>query len=332
MPNKIHTDTLSPLTDGTDIVAGSSVRYRQYYNHAQMDLNDQSRVTSHLINNNAVENNMCAVNLIDMSMSKLPHSGNVFRPFDQKHSESCVAASISYGVMILAVLSGLCTPESHADVPSVNYTYHMMRKMECEQNGQCSCGPGCGDVCNADCGSLVSIGLDVFEKGVPPSLVWPEDKPDDRTLVKQLKKDPWLGSTFVYVLETFRPVEIDPDAVKKVIIDGYPVVLNLKIWSNQRPFFKVSSLSRMSDNMSHNHNVFDDAFRLPVADGPDPENYGHCVLVVGVSRDGMSFVVRNSFGQNWGFDGNFSIGYDQITPRQIFHAVVLERAGTKRNY
>lgn len=283
-------------------------------------------------NHRSHDNNIHDINLIDMIVSNLPFSRGVFRPFDQKRSESCVAASVAYGVMILAVLSGSCIPESHMDVPSVNYAYHMMRKMECEQNGQCSCGPGCGDVCNSDCGSLVSIGLDVFEKGVPPSLVWPEDKPDDRKRVKQSKQDTWLGAKYVYVLEKFKPLDIDPSSVEKAIMDGYPVILNLKVWSAQRPFFNSTISSLLSNNISQHYTVFDDAFRLPEASGPDPENYGHCVLVIGVSKNRMSFVIRNSFGQNWGFGGDFSMGYDQISPRQIFNAVVLERAVTKKKY
>jgi len=258
---------------------------------------------------------------------------SVFRAFNQRDSESCVAASIAYGLILVALVASdpgtVRFVKLHRDVPSVNFAYHKMRQLECKRTGQCSCGPMCSDTCNADCGSLVSIGLEIFEEGVPPATSWPEDRPDDKSLAKQCEKDPRMGASHLFYLTKFHPIEANALDVLNALRNGHAVVINLRVWPNQKVFFTSSSPAYLRSRGSPETNVFLDAFRLPRAKGPPPENYGHCLLIYGYSLDHQAFMVRNSFGPAWGYMGDFSIGFDQVSPDQIFQTVVLEAAETK---
>lgn len=260
----------------------------------------------------------------------------IFSAFNQAASESCVAASLAYGLIMVALASSdpgtLAFVKRHQDVPSVNYAYHKMRQLECKRNGQCSCGPMCSSTCNADCGSLVSVGLEIFEEGVPPSTVWPEDKPDDRRLVKLSNKDPRMGASHLFYLETFHPLDANALDILAALRKGQPVVINLRVWDNQKTFFTKgapSFLRAYGSRANGNVNAYNEAYRLPASSGPTPENYGHCLLIYGYSLAHQAFLVRNSFGPSWGFMGDFSMGFDQVSPSQIFQTVALTSAKTK---
>jgi len=261
----------------------------------------------------------------------------VFEAFNQADSESCVAASIGYGLVLVALAQNdprtLAFVKAHRDVPSINYAYHKMRQLECRRSRQCSCGPFCADTCNADSGSLVSVGLEIFEEGVPPATVWPEDRPDDKRLAKLAEKDPRMGADHLFYLDTFRPIDTSALDVLEALREGQPVVINLRVWSNQKTFFTHGAPSYVrgygANNMAKTVDPYNDAYRLPPASGPTPENYGHCLLIYGYSLDHQAFLVRNSFGPDWGYMGDFSIGFDQVTPSQIFQTVALTSASTK---
>ncbi len=216
----------------------------------------------------------------------------------------------------------------------MNYAYHKMRQLECKRTGQCSCGPMCSDTCNADCGSLVSVGLEIFEEGVPPSTLWPEDRPDDKALAKVVKKDPTMGASHLFYLKTFHPVEPNGLDALAALREGHAIVINLRVWSNQKEFFTsgAPSFIRAYGSQAYGSNkasAYSPVYRLPPKSGPTPENYGHCLLIYGYSLDHQAFLVRNSFGPGWGYYGDFSLGFDQVTPEQIFQMVVLTAATTR---
>jgi hypothetical protein len=177
----------------------------------------------------------------------------------------------------------------------------------------------------------VSIGLEIFEEGVPPSTVWPEDKPDDKALVRRSNKDPRMGAPHLFYLETFHPV--DPTALNflEALRKGYAVVINLRVWSNQKTFFTSGAPSFLQTYGANPSRVsaFDEAYRLPRGSGPTPENYGHCLLIYGYSLAHQAFLVRNSFGPGWGYMGDFSMGFDLVSPSQIFQSVALTSATTR---
>ena len=173
----------------------------------------------------------------------------------------------------------------------------------------------------------MSIGLEIYEEGVPPSSVWPEDKPDNKQLAKAYKKDPRMGASRLFFLKTFHPVQISGLDVLEALRQGYPVVINLRVWSNQKTFFTNGAPSYLQSHPSQNTaSAYHEAYRLPPGSGPTPENYGHCLLIYGYSLDHQAFLVRNSFGPGWGYMGDFSISFDQVTPSQVFQAVALTSA------
>lgn len=273
-------------------------------------------------------------NLIEQATREHGVDPQVFRAFNQADSESCVAASIGYGLVLVALTNNdpgtLVFVKRHRDVPSVNYAYHKMRQLECKRTGQCACGPSCSDTCNADCGSLVSVGLEIYEEGVPPSFVWPEDNPDDKRLARLAKKDPRMGADHMFYLDTFHPIETSALDVLEALRKGQPVIINLRVWSNQKTFFTTGAPSYVRGyGFGGSVNAYHEAYRLPPGNGPTPENYGHCLLIYGYSLDHRAFLVRNSFGPSWGYMGDFSIGFDQVNPSQIFQTVVLTSASTK---
>jgi C1A family cysteine protease len=89
-------------------------------------------------------------------------------------------------------------------------------------------------------------------------------------------------------------VEVDQQAMRSCLAEGYPFVFGLQLFSS-----------------------FQQAGSNGLVPMPDPDNEGHdgghAMLCVGYSDDDQVFIVRNSWGEEWGDRGYCYIPYDYMT-------------------
>ncbi len=240
---------------------------------------------------------------------------DLFVAYDQINNESCVAAAICFAVFVVTQDSEMKGKiQSYMDRPSVNFAYHRMRQLDCSRGKKCVCKGGCSGVCDPKCGALLSIGFEVFEGGVPPTFVWPDDKPDNKALVAALQSKPFLGATWVYKISEYKTLPEHFLSALEVLQEGHPVVINIRVFPNQKPFFTHHSRS------FHSSSPYDPILSLPAPQG-DPMDFGHCMVMHGYSLDHQSFRVRNSFGSHWGFQGDFNLPFSQFDGHQIYQCV-----------
>jgi C1A family cysteine protease len=84
--------------------------------------------------------------------------------------------------------------------------------------------------------------------------------------------------------------------MKASIVKGRPFILGFAVY----PSFMTSTTARTGEMM------------MPVS-GEQPEG-GHAVLAVGYDDQKQAFLIRNSWGQNWGQSGYFWMPYKFFTP------------------
>ncbi|MBF0318480.1 MAG: C39 family peptidase [Nitrospirae bacterium] len=79
--------------------------------------------------------------------------------------------------------------------------------------------------------------------------------------------------------------------IKRAIANNGPVVVSMRCYSDFTKHYKSGIYSRVKSAKKEG---------------------GHAVLVVGYSDDGQYFIVKNSWGPNWGENGYFQIAYDMV--------------------
>jgi C1A family cysteine protease len=87
--------------------------------------------------------------------------------------------------------------------------------------------------------------------------------------------------------------------MKVCLLHGYPVAIGFRIY----PSFDVDERGVMT---------------LPSP--TEVDEGGHAVLVVGFDDSRNVLIVRNSWGDDWGDNGNFYMPYGFVTPKNIFDA------------
>lgn len=228
---------------------------------------------------------------------------DIFSPFNQGKYESCVLATILYGMALVSD-----PPISTAsDLPSISYSYYKSRKTE---DKRC-----CNEhLCDYACGSIITLGLQIAEGGVVSRTFWPEEEADSTVYVKRFLKDPTMGSSTRHYLQKYEILDATPESVVRSLDRGCPVVVNIRVFEAQHDFF--------SQVKGEGTSVYSSIYSLPRASG-NPREMGHCVLVVGYSAKHRSFLTRNSFGHAWGFVGDFNIPFSQIEPWQVYKAIAI---------
>lgn len=234
----------------------------------------------------------------------------IFVPYNQGRNESCVLVTILYGMALVSNPS----ISTEQDLPSINYSYYKSRKAE--KNRCCK-----GDHCDYACGSIITLGLQIAEKGIVPRKCWPEEYPDNKEYIKRFKRDPTMGSPTLHFLEEYDVLDVTPERVIQSLDKGYPVVANIRVFDTQHDFFSLVK--------GEGTGVYSSVYTLPKATG-QPRELGHCVLIIGYSTKNKSFRVRNSFGPGWGYGGDFNIPYSQFEPHQVYKAVSICKSTIKQ--
>ncbi len=103
-----------------------------------------------------------------------------------------------------------------------------------------------------------------------------------------------------FIVEEAARVEIDLHAMRECLSEGYPFAFGLQLFSS-----------------------FQQAGSTGLVPMPDPDNEkhdgGHAMLCVGYSDADQVFIVRNSWGEDWGEAGYCYIPYDYMTKPDFNH-------------
>jgi C1A family cysteine protease len=154
----------------------------------------------------------------------------------------------------------------------------------------------------AGAGTWIKIGMDVLQElGVCPESVWPYDAmivvdneghgPPPANAASEAAPFQVAGFTSLNARWI--------DALREVLANGAPVAVSMDVYQScQRPY-----TYRMGD------------VRLPLPD--EAKLGGHAMLLVGYVDDaevpgGGYFIVRNSWGEAFGYDGEIAPGYCRL--------------------
>jgi len=193
--------------------------------------------------------------------------------YDQGQLGSCTANAIA-GALEYALMKEAMTDF----VPSRLFIYYNERVIE--------------KTVNTDSGANIRDGIkSVNKQGVCPETEWPyiigefNKKPLSKCY-KDAKKD---------LVKTYAAVAQNLINMKTCLAMGYPFVFGFSVYSS----FESDTVAKTG------------ILNLPV-EGESLMG-GHAVVGVGYDDGLQRFIVRNSWGANWGQEGYFTIPYDYLT-------------------
>lgn len=200
--------------------------------------------------------------------------------FNQLVLGSCTAQGIG------AALAYLRNNDANLDdwIPSRLFIYFHEREME--------------GYINQDRGACIRTGIKVVSQyGAPPEDFWPYD------VEKWAMNPPELVDIEAHkykALDYYRVNWSDINEVLHCLAAGFPIVFGFKVY----PHF-------MSEDCAKTGILKMPNTKRERADG------GHCVLLVGYDLEKELFLVRNSWGEEWGQGGYFWMPFDYVTDPEL---------------
>ena len=192
--------------------------------------------------------------------------------YDQQDSSSCTANAIAG-----AIEHQLITQKLEEFTPSRLFIYYNERALE--------------NSVTSDSGAQIRDGIKtVVSAGVCAEKEWPFDltnlftKPNDNCYVEAKKN----------IVESYTRLGQNLPTLKSALIKGYPIVCGITLYN-----------SFESDDVAKSGIV-------PLPSKKEECLGGHAVLICGYNDANHSFIVRNSWGADWGMGGYFSLPYDYI--------------------
>ena len=156
------------------------------------------------------------------------------------------------------------------------FIYYLARKFD-----------GCED---EDCGSTLRLGMKVLAKyGACSEAAWPYDI----DVFRNQPHDEAFQEAADHLIDEYDRLEVNLHAMKVCLAEGYPFVFGTDIFSSFEEL----------DHRGHAN--------LPL---PSEENLGgHAMLACGYSDRDQVFLVRNSWGTDWGDRGYCYMPYEYLT-------------------
>ena len=197
--------------------------------------------------------------------------------YDQGMLGSCTANAIA-----AAIEFDLIKQEKEVFTPSRLFVYYNERVIE-------------GSV-SEDAGAMIRDGIkSVNEQGAPHETIWPYDiqafaiRPSDEAYSDALLHQALAYSRVTRSLPQF----------KTIIASGYPFCFGFAVYS------------------SFESNEVAETGIVPMPGSNEKMLGGHAVLAVGYDDYHQSFIVRNSWGVDWGMKGYFMLPYAYLTNENL---------------
>jgi C1A family cysteine protease len=211
---------------------------------------------------------------VDNLPSKVDLRDTYTKIYNQGQLGSCTANSISMAFDFERVKQKL-----EPIVPSRLFIYFNERKME-------------GTI-NQDSGAQIRDGIkSVATQGVCPESVWPYDV---HNFTNQPSEYAYNLATQNLVKQYLRLDNTQINQLKHCLANGYGFVFGFTVYES----FESQEVA--------------DTGVVPMPNGSEQSLGGHAVFCVGYDDDKQSFIVRNSWGEDWGDSGHFYLPYEYIT-------------------
>lgn len=200
------------------------------------------------------------------------------RVYNQRNLNSCTANSIAAAIEFDEINQGM----RDQFIPSRLFIYYSEREME--------------NTVEKDCGAQIRNGIkSVARLGACPEHLWPY-------LVRNLKIKPpppcYRSATKYKVLE-YRRLSNGLAEMKSCLATGFPFIFGIKVYSS----FEGALLRKTG--------------RLEMPRKSEKLVGKHAVIAAGYDESKMRFIVRNSWGRNWGMKGYFTIPYQYLLDRSL---------------
>jgi C1A family cysteine protease len=158
-----------------------------------------------------------------------------------------------------------------------------------------------------DAGAMIRNGIKtVVRLGAPPEDVWPYD---ESAAFTQPHPDAYAAAKLDLVTVYCRVGQTLP-LMQACLMEGFPIVFRYTCFPS----------------MDH---TWDDGV-IPMPGSTEPEDGGHCMLIVGYNNADRTFLVRNSWGTKWGQQGYGTMPYDYILSPQWTTDLWTIRSVTER--
>ena len=215
-------------------------------------------------------------------LAKLPAKVDLRRKcppvYDQGQLGSCTANAIGAAIQF----DRMKQKRKPNFVPSRLFIYYNERVIE-------------GTV-RSDSGAQIRDGIKtVAHDGDCPEKEWPYDiakfsvKPSAQCYKDALK----------YKALTYQRVVQTPSQLKGCLASGYPIVFGFTVYES----FESDAVAKTG--------------QVPMPKPKEKTLGGHAVLAVGYDEAAQRFIVRNSWGKNWGIKGYFTMPYAYLTDTDL---------------
>jgi C1A family cysteine protease len=214
-----------------------------------------------------------------IAMTKIPASVDLRKAcpsvYNQGNLGSCTANAIAAAFEFEQGKQG-----EQEFVPSRLFIYYNERAME--------------HTINSDSGAQIRDGIKSVNKlGVCPESLWTYD--DGPEKFKQKPSSASYTSALKNQLLSYKRLMQSLVQMKACLAEGYPFVFGFTVYDN----IFAPSVAKTG--------------HLPLPKITDHIQGGHAVMAVGFDDKNNWFIVRNSWGEQWGMSGYFTMPYEYLT-------------------
>lgn len=200
--------------------------------------------------------------------------------YNQFQINSCTANAIAAAVEFDEMKQGL----KNVSTPSRLFIYYNERAIE--------------GVANQEVGGQIRDGIKtVAKQGVCPERLWPYLK--SKVLVKPPKT--CYSKARKYTAVEYQRMMHKLEHFKCCLASGYPFVFGFKVFSS----FQGNAVKRTG--------------KVDMPRKGEKTVGLHAVLTAGYDDSTSRFIVRNSWGRQWGMDGYFTMPYEYLLDSEISH-------------
>jgi C1A family cysteine protease len=149
---------------------------------------------------------------------------------------------------------------------------------------------------NTDSGAAISDGIKALEKwGICSETLWSYD------ITKFKVKPPpecYAEAKNHKVVKAI-PIAQTEEAMKQCLASGLPIVLGIQVYDE----FESDEVAKTG---------------IVPMPGPNSQDQGgHCILAVGFNSQERTWLMKNSWGTNWGQKGYFTLPFDYLTDQNL---------------